>query len=112
MPVLPLPEVAALQRTLLGFQRQFVMARANMLPSNPRTALLPYSTNSPPIPQQVLSILNEMCSSLPELSQLGTTREGKQALREALSNIARGGQRGTQAAEDIIEFWAQEIVVD
>lgn len=41
-----------------------------------------------------------------------TSKDGQQALRDMLPESTVGGQAATQTAEDIIEFWQQEIIMD
>jgi hypothetical protein len=112
MPIIPLYNVSSLQPTLLGLQRQLVSAGSVPITANPLTTLLPYCSNSSPIPERAVMILSDMCASIPELSQVATTPDGQQALRDMLPESKGAGTVVSQVAKDIIEFWQQEIIVD
>ena len=107
MQCLPLFRVDILLKTLLAFQQQLVRTRQATHPAlklNPVTALLPYCSTNPPIPEHLRNILSDVCRSIPNLAQAATTQDGQQGLRQWLPE--------TGEAEDIIGFWEQEFVVD
>jgi hypothetical protein len=107
MPILPLFDLDSLQKTSFAFQQQLVNTR-RAVSSTPQiisvTALLPYCSTNPPLPEHVRNILSDVCKSIPELAQAATTQDGQQVLRNWLPD--------TGDAEDIIGFWEQEFVVD
>ena len=105
--IFPLFGVELLLKTLLDFQQQLVRSRgaldqAQKLKSV--TALLPYCSTNPPIPEHPRNVLSDICQSIPGLAQAATTQEGQEGLRRWLPE--------TGEAEDIIGFWEQEFVVD
>ena len=107
MQVLPLSGVDMLLKTLIGFQQQLVYTREAVdlaAKFNPATALLPYCSTNPPIPEHLRNILSDVCHSIPGLAQAATTQDGQEGLRHWLPE--------TGEAEDIIGFWEQEFVVD
>ncbi|RDL36794.1 Uncharacterized protein BP5553_06146 [Venustampulla echinocandica] len=108
MPVIPLFLLSSLQHTLVAFSRQLVHARISPPAPhiNPGTALLPYCTLNPPIPEHPRNVLSEACHSLSELSQAATTREGRAALRDLVAEPTGA------IAEDIFGFWEQEFIAE
>ncbi|KAE9381481.1 hypothetical protein N431DRAFT_476303 [Stipitochalara longipes BDJ] len=107
MQILPLFGIELLLKTLMGFQQQLVYCReasdqAKKLKSV--TALLPYCSTNPPIPEHLRNVLSDVCHSITGLAQAATTQEGQEGLRQWLPE--------TGEAEDIIGFWEQEFVVD
>jgi len=112
MPIIPLHNISSLLPTLLGFQKQVHAARSNRMPANPLTTLLPYCSSNPPLPERVLNVLSEVCSSIPHLSQIATSRDGQQYLRDLLPESVVPGHLPTQTVEDIIEFWQQETFME
>lgn len=64
---------------------------------------------SAPIPEHSRNVLSDIVHGIPELAQAATTRDGQEFLASYLDDAAAGNQ-GT--AEEIIEFWSQEYVID
>jgi len=107
MQILPLFGVDLLLKTLVEFQQQLIRTREAKDPApnlKSVTALLPYCSTNPPIPEHLRNILSDVCHNIPGLAQAATTQDGKQGLRHWLPD--------TGEAEDIIGFWEQEFVVD
>jgi len=107
MQILPLFGIDVLLKTLFGFQQQLVYSREALdQAQKPKsvTALLPYCSTNPPIPEHLRNVLSDVCHSIPSLAQAATTQEGQAGLRQWLPE--------TGEAEDIIGFWEQEFVVD
>lgn len=112
MPLLPLSAIASLPAVLTAFQRQLVSTRSAASVPLPTavSALLPYSTTDPPMPEHARNIVTDICPNIPSLARAATTEDGKQGIREYLSDIMSAN--GGPVAEDIIAFWDQEYVVD
>jgi hypothetical protein len=93
---------------LIKFQQQLVYTRGatESAPKqlNSVTALLPYCSTNPPIPEHLRNILSDVCHGIPGLAQAATTKEGQQGLRQWLPE--------TGEADEIMGFWEQEFVVD
>jgi hypothetical protein len=107
MQILPLFGAELLLKTLMSFQQQLVYSREALDQTQKLksvTALLPYCSTNPPIPEHLRNVLSDVCHSIPGLAQAATTREGQEGLRQWLPE--------TGEAEDIIGFWEQEFVVD
>ncbi|PMD39886.1 hypothetical protein L207DRAFT_512850, partial [Hyaloscypha variabilis F] len=106
MQILPLFGAELLLKTLMSFQQQLVYSREALDQTQKLksvTALLPYCSTNPPIPEHLRNVLSDVCHSIPGLAQAATTREGQEGLRQWLPE--------TGEAEDIIGFWEQEFVV-
>ena len=73
---------------------------------NPETALLPYCSNNPPIPEHARNVVSDLYHSIPELSQAATTPAGRQALMEYLTDPS------LTVAEDVVGFWEQEYIAE
>jgi hypothetical protein len=73
---------------------------------NPATALLPYCSNNPPIPEHARNLLSDICHSIPELSQAAMTSDGRKSLKEWLT------EPSLAIVEDIIGFWEQEYIAE
>jgi hypothetical protein len=73
---------------------------------NPSTALLPYCSIDGSIPDHSRNVLSDIFHSIPEVAEAATTRAGQDRLRQWLS------EPSAAIAENIIEFWRQEYVVD
>ncbi|KAK6587174.1 hypothetical protein PZA11_000464 [Diplocarpon coronariae] len=110
MPIIPLASLASLQTSLSAFQRQVVKTcrspTSTQYTPSPATLLLPYCTSNPPVPEHARNVLGDICRNLSDIARTSTTREGQQLLREYLEDSNPG------TAKDVIDFWAQEIVVD
>ena len=107
MPVIPLYSFDSLRATLFAFQRQLIQSRSTRPPQvNVMTALLPYCSNGPPIPEHARTVLSNICRSIPEIAQAATTPDGREGLRRYLSDP------NPAVAEDIIHFWKEEIIFD
>jgi hypothetical protein len=107
MQILPLFGIDLLLPTLFAFQREMVQTReATVSAPKPKaiTALLPYCSTNPPIPEHLRNILSDVCPGISGLAQAATTEDGQQILRHWLPE--------TGEAEDIIGFWEQEFYLD
>jgi hypothetical protein len=112
IPLLPLSAIASLPGILCGFQRQIVSTRsaASRTRVDPLTTLLPYCTINPPMPEHARNVVSDLYSSIPALAKAATTREGKEGIRQYLSDIP--SVAGRTVAEDVIDFWRQEFLVE
>ncbi|EKD15551.1 hypothetical protein MBM_06179 [Drepanopeziza brunnea f. sp. 'multigermtubi' MB_m1] len=108
IPLIPLSSLSTIQHTLSAFQCQLVSKRrADTIPQhNPAVSLLPYCTNNPPLPEHARNVLSDLYHSIPEIASVATSVEGKRRLRQWLEDSCPG------VADDVVEFWAQEIFVD
>lgn len=106
MPVIPLHNVDTLSETLVKFHRSIsTTSPPPTQPANPVLTLLPYcSTMYPNLPEHSVWKLTEICNSIPSVAETATTEGGKEAIREALSDQGN-------AAEKVIEFWKEEILL-
>lgn len=105
--IIPLHSISALQNTIAKFWQQLAApppSRATNTP-NPAVVLLPYCSLSPPIPEHQRNIICEKIHRLADLSECSTTKEGREALRDLLEEM--GG-----VAEEMIEFWEQEFMLE
>lgn len=108
MPIIPLFSLTSLEATLTSFQRQFAYQRRSSttaVPANPGVSLLPYCTNNPPLPEHARNVVSDICRSLSAVSRAATSEDGQLGLREYLDGTVPG------AAQDVIDFWAEEIIV-
>ncbi len=107
MPVIPLFSMDSLQTTLFSFQRRLIQTRSTRAAqANVITALLPYCSKGPPIPEHARNVLSDICHSIPEIAQAATMPDGREGLRRYLSDP------NPAVAEDIIHFWQEEIIFD
>lgn len=106
MPILPLSTVSSLIQTISAFHRQLFQSHTYLSTINPATALLPYCTNNPPIPEHARNVLSDICHGIPDLAQAATTTEGRRGLKSWLT------EPSPAVAEDIIGFWEQEYVAE
>ncbi|CAG8950344.1 hypothetical protein HYFRA_00006837 [Hymenoscyphus fraxineus] len=104
--IIPLHSVSSLSVTIGKFWQQIAASPRSQstATANPATVLLPYCSLKPPIQEHLRNIITENVHRIGDLSELATTREGKEALRELLP------ETGTDA-DDIIGFWEQEFVL-
>lgn len=102
---MPLASISTLQDTLSGFQRQLVTTRkASVIPKvNAVTALLPFCTNNPPLPEHARNVLSDICHGIPDVARAATTRDGQQALRQWLEDA------NADVAGDVVHFWARKV---
>ena len=91
----------------MAFQTKLVRTRneVNRLPLNATTTLLPYCTIRPPMLESQIELIATACQSIPDLAQAATTLEGQQGIRNRLANMP-------EAAEEMIDFWKEEIIMD
>ncbi|KAL3424812.1 hypothetical protein PVAG01_04093 [Phlyctema vagabunda] len=108
IPIFPLSSISSLQTSLQGLHRQLVQTRCAPVPApvSPLTALLPFCSTNPPIPEHSRNVLSDIVHSLPELAALATTSDGQERILGWLS----GSSQNT--AEDVLEFWAVEFIAD
>jgi hypothetical protein len=106
MPILPLFATSSLLQTISTFHRQLFQSHTPLPALNPATALLPYCSNNPPMPEHARNVLSDICQNIPQLSQAATTRDGKVALRRYLTDPSAA------VAEDVIGFWEQEYIAE
>jgi len=52
-----------------------------------------------------IELIATACQSIPDLAQAATTLEGQQGIRNRLANMP-------EAAEEMIDFWKEEIIMD
>ncbi|KAK0126481.1 hypothetical protein ONS95_008078 [Cadophora gregata] len=107
MPIIPLFCLSTLQKTLSDFQFQLVQKRRTAVPSPIKSviSLLPYCTNNPPLPEHARNVVSDICYCLGDVARAATTADGQQGLKEWLDVTLPG------AAQDIIDFWEEEIIV-
>lgn len=107
MPIIPLFSLSTLQTTLSNFQYQLVHKRRSAAPTpvQPALSLLPYCTNNPPLPEHARNVVSDICHSLADVARAATTADGQLGLKEWLDPRVAG------AAQDIIDFWEEEIIV-
>ncbi|KAL2072598.1 hypothetical protein VTL71DRAFT_11941 [Oculimacula yallundae] len=107
LPILPLFSLSSLETTLSSFQRQLVASRLSKAPPpiNPAISLLPYCTNNPPLPEHARNVVSDICQNLSGVSHIATSVDGKRVLESYLDEAVPG------AAQDIVGFWAEEIVL-
>jgi hypothetical protein len=114
MPILPLSSITSLPATLFAFQRTLVSTRSAV--STPQvtalSALLPFCSTDPPVPEHARNIVSDICGNIPALAQSATSEDGKQQLREYLSDIPSSTNGSQSVAEDLIAFWEQEFIID
>lgn len=106
MPVIPLPTVSSLTQTVFAFHRQLFQPHTPLSQINPATALLPFCSNNPPIPEHARNVLSDICHSIPELAQAATTPDGQKGLKSWLT------EPSPAVAEDVIGFWEQEYIAE
>ncbi|KAG4438176.1 hypothetical protein IFR05_006344 [Cadophora sp. M221] len=107
MPIIPLFSLSSFSTTLFAFQHQLVNKHQSATPPpiDQAISLLPYCTSNPTLPEHARNVVSDICHSLSEVSHAATTESGQQGLRDWLDGSVPG------AAQDIIDFWAQELVV-
>ena len=107
MPIVPLFSLSTLQKTLSDFQYQLVQKRRSAAPSpvQPAISLLPYCTNNPPLPEHARNVISDICHSMADVARAATTADGQLRLKDWLDTTVPG------AAQDIIDFWGEEIIV-
>ncbi|TVY57111.1 hypothetical protein LCER1_G000796 [Lachnellula cervina] len=108
MPTIPLFSIRSLPDTLFKFQRQLVATREEIhIPrARPAITLLPYCTLKPPMSEHPKNLLSDICHTVGELAGIATTRDGQTYIRSLVS------EPGSTVADDIIDFWEQEFVVE
>jgi hypothetical protein len=106
MPIIPLSSVLSLQATLFAYQRQLLQPRNIPTVINPATVMLPYCTESPPLPEHTLNVLSDIFRNFKQLAMAATTADGQEQIRKWLSEPT------PQHAEGVIAFWLQEYVAD
>jgi hypothetical protein len=106
MPIIPLSSALSLQATLFAYHRQLLQLRDVPAVTNPSTAMLPYCTESPPLPEHTLNVLSDIFRNFKELVMAATTANGQEQIREWL------GAPSPQHAEGVIAFWLQEYVAN
>jgi len=110
MPVITLFTVSALQDTLIAFQRNLFKTRAarSTLLTNSVESLLPYCSTNPPIPEHSRHVLSDIYHSLPGLAQAATTQDGRQGLRQWLSDASSP----PEVIDEMLGFWEEEFLMD
>jgi len=106
MPIIPLSSLSSFQATLFAFQRQLVQHRPSAPMRNPTTAILPYCTVNPPLPEHSVNVLSDICQGFRDLAMAATTSEGQIEIKKWLSDPA------TEKADLAIDFWLQEYIHD
>jgi hypothetical protein len=104
MPIIPLSSPLSLQATLFAYQRQLLQPREIHALINPVTVVLPYCTDSAPLPEHTLNVLSDLFRNFKELAIAATTADGKEQIRAWLDAAS------FQHAEGVIAFWLQEYV--
>lgn len=104
MPIIPLASASSLPTAVSSFQRQLAHSQLAARPRiDPSTAVLPYCSVNGLIPEHSRNVLSDICHSIPELAQAATTGDGQDRLRQWLTEPSQ--------AEQIMEFWKQEYIV-
>ncbi|KAH7364150.1 hypothetical protein BKA65DRAFT_389196, partial [Rhexocercosporidium sp. MPI-PUGE-AT-0058] len=107
MPIIPLYSLPSLSAILSTFHRQLINKYHSAAPPpiNPAVSLLSYCTNNPPLPEHARNVVSDICHSLSEVSSAATSESGQLGLKNWLDERVPG------AAQDIIHFWAEEVLV-
>ncbi|PVH85833.1 hypothetical protein DL98DRAFT_511366 [Cadophora sp. DSE1049] len=107
MPIIPLFSLSTLQTTLSNFQYQLVHKRRSATPSpiQPAISLLPYCTNNPPLSEHARNVVSDLCHSIADVACAATSADGQLGLKAWLDPSVQG------VAQDIIDFWEEEIIV-
>lgn len=114
LQIIPLPSVVALPSTLWSFARQLMAPRLTPPIVDPVTDILPYCTaggvQQRQLPEHARNVLSDIVHSLRDLAAAATTPDGQVVLRQWLSD-GTGNSRGSRVAEEVIEFWQVEYIV-
>lgn len=105
MPVLPLANLQSLLNTLFAFQRQLLRPAGSVARPNAQTALLPYCSTNPPMPEHARNVLGDICPSIPDLARAATTQDGQRGIQNYLSTSAG-------VADNVVGFWQEEFFVE
>ncbi len=106
MPVLPLLSVDSLETTLFSYQQQLLQPRVPRIIANPISAILPYCTENPPLPEYTKNVLSDLFHSFSDLATAATTTDGQNEMRRWLS------ESRPEQAEGPIAFWLREYIAD
>ncbi|KAF7892938.1 uncharacterized protein EAF02_000476 [Botrytis sinoallii] len=105
MPILPLISVPQILSIVQPFQRQLCV-----VPSSKRVdaqyELLPFSHVGNTMTEHTRNILSDICHSVPELARTASTTDGPKQLRDWLS------EPNPESAQDVIDFWKREYLLD
>jgi len=104
IPILPLHSVISLQAALFTYQRQLLRAQPIVTPINPATAILPYCTFNPPMPEHTKHVLSDIFHNFRDLAMAATTSDGQSFIKQYVDQPDR--------QDEVIGFWTEEYTVD
>ncbi|KAM3077691.1 hypothetical protein ACMFMG_007015 [Clarireedia jacksonii] len=107
MPLLPLYSIEKLLPTIHMFHKRLLSPGVQRT-INAQFELLPSCMIGTGMTEHTRNILSDICHSLPELVQAAISSDGQDKLRQWLSD----NRDSSQAAEDVIDFWKQEYLLE